>query len=56
MAAIKLLETFSVSRVRGGSVLTTLFHITSSWPVLKKKGVWGARGNGGEVYNHYYIF
>lgn len=37
MAAIKLLETFSVSRVRGGRVLTTLFHITSSWPVPKKR-------------------
>ena len=37
MAVIKLLETFSVSRIRGGRVLTTLFHITSSWPVQKKR-------------------
>jgi len=56
MAAIKLLETFSVNRDRGGRVLTTLFHITSSWPVQKERGVWGTRGNGEEVYNYYYIF
>jgi len=37
MAAINLLETFSVSRVGGGRVLTTLFHITSSWLVQKKR-------------------
>lgn len=37
MAAIKLLETFSVSRIGGGRVLTALFHIISSWPVQKKR-------------------
>lgn len=26
-----------MSRVRGGRLLTTLFHITSSWPVQKKR-------------------
>lgn len=49
MAAIKLLESFSMSAFRRGRVLTTLFHITSSWLVQKKRES-EAEGGRGEKY------
>jgi hypothetical protein len=55
MAAIKLLETLSLVRVRGSRIPTTLFHITSSWPV-QRGGIGAGSERGGVVCNHYYIF
>jgi hypothetical protein len=49
MAAIKVLETLSLKRVRGGRILTTLFHITTSWPEQRRGRVRWKRESRGSI-------